>query len=64
MSWQSLETFSRSDVPDSHALVEASGHDEVRLRVEVAAEDVVAVTFQSLEAFAGTQLPDFESFVV
>ena len=64
MSRQRLETFPRSDVPDSDALVEASGHDEVRLRVEVAAKDVVAVTLQRLEAFAGTQLPYLERFVV
>ena len=64
MSRQGLETLARPHVPDSDALVEASRHDEVRLRVEVAAKDVVAVALQRFEAFAGTQFPDFQSFVI
>ncbi len=39
-----LETLSGADVPNSDAFVERSGHDEVRLRVKVAAEDVIGVT--------------------
>jgi hypothetical protein len=64
MRWKCLETFSGPDIPNPDTLIKRSGHDQVGLRVEVTAEDVVAVTFQRLEALAGTELPDFEGLVV
>lgn len=43
-----LKSLACSNVPDSHGLVETAGHDEIALRIEVAAEDVIAVTFKGL----------------
>lgn len=48
MCWKCLQTFSRSNVPDPHGLIEAPRNDEIALRIEVAAEDIIAVTFESL----------------
>lgn len=64
MSRQGLQTLARSHVPDPHRLVEAARHDEIALRIEVAAEDVIAVAFESLQAFAAAQLPNLQRFVV
>ena len=53
---QGLEALAGADVPDADALVERARDDQVGLRVEVAAEDVVAVAFERLEALvAGVQ---------
>ena len=49
---------------DPNRLVEAAGHHEVGLGVEVAAEGVVAVALQGLQALAGAQLPDLQGLVV
>lgn len=64
MRRQRLQALSCPDVPDAHRLVEAAGHDEIALRVEVAAEDVIAVALERLEALAAAELPDLQGFVV
>lgn len=37
---------------------------QIRLRIEVAAEDVIAVPLHRLDALARAELPDFECFVI
>ena len=64
MSRQCLETFPRSDIPNPDTFIERPRHDQVRLRIEVAAEHVVAVALQRLQTFAGTEFPDFQGFVI
>lgn len=64
MGWQSLETLASLDVPDAHTLVKRARDDEVRLWVEVATEDIVAVALESLEAFPAAHFPDLESLVI
>ena len=64
MRRQSLQALARPHVPDPHRLVERAGDHEVRLGVEVAAEGVVAVALEGLEALAGAELPDLEGLVV
>ena len=61
---QRLEAFPRTDIPNADALVKGPGHHQVGLRIEVAAERVVGVTFQRFHALPGAQLPDLEGFVV
>ena len=64
MSRKRLQTLGRFDVPNADRLVERTGNDEIRLRVEVAAEDVVGMSLQGLHTFAGGQLPNLECLVV
>lgn len=47
-----LQTFSCFHVPDAHALIEGAADDQVRLWVEVDAEDKVGVTAESLKLLA------------
>ena len=47
-----LQLLPRLHVPDPHRLVEASADDQVRLRVEVDAEDEIEVPHQCFEAEA------------
>ena len=61
---QRLETFGSFDVPNADGFVEGSGDYEIRLRVKVAAEDVVGMSFERLHAFSRRQFPDFQSLVV
>jgi len=37
---------------------------QIRLRIEVATENVVGMTLECLETFARTQLPEFQGLVV
>lgn len=64
MGRQRLEAFARAHVPNTHTLVERSGHDQIALGIEVAAEHVIAVSLERLQAFARAQLPDLERLVV
>lgn len=64
MCRQCLQALASSNIPNSHRLVERARHDEITLRIEVAAEDVVAVSFKRFQTFSATQLPYFERFIV
>jgi len=64
MGGQRLQTLGRLHVPDADGLVEGSGNNEIRLRIEVAAEDVIGMSLQGLHAFSGGQLPDLERLIV
>lgn len=64
MRRQRLQALARPDVPDAHRFVKAAGHNQVALRIEVAAEHVVAVPLQRLQALGCAQLPDLERLVV
>lgn len=64
MGRKSLEALAGLDIPDSHTFIKRSRNNEVRLRVEVAAEDVIAVALESLEALPTAHFPDLQCLVV
>jgi len=64
MRGQRLETFGGFDVPNADGFVEGTRHDQIRLRVKVAAKHVVGMSLQRLHALARGQFPDFQRLVV
>ena len=64
MGRQGLQAFARPDVPDSHRFIETARDNQVALRVEVAAKDVVAVSLECLQQLSMVQFPDLERLIV
>lgn len=66
MTLDYVEALAGLDLPNPNRLVERAGDDEVRLGVEVHAEDQVVVTAEGLDALAGggACVPDAEGSIV
>lgn len=64
MSRENLETLAGFDIPNTDTFVERSAHNQVGLKVEGTAKDIVGMAGEGLDALAGGEFPYLNGFVI